>query len=353
MKKILLSLHLLFFAFGLQAQVALEVPQTQVPVITKIAATWCPPCGSWGWTFFENLLEDNSEKAVIFVAHHSGDLINEVASALTTNYGATYQPEYYLNGIDQEVNSGNTAAKRLDIQAAIEEESTENPIVQVGLDASIIGGESEFTVQYSTKFFQNTIGEYYLGIYLIEKQVIANQASIGPYAEHENVLRKSLIGDNFGVLLASGDIDVGTGTEAFLTIPLEEYDVNNLEIIAIIWQKIDDKYIVVNANKTVEISETILFSTEFNQEIVASFKVNPNLIQTSAFVEFTLPASIEKASIQLLNVNGKQVATLYQGALIEGENRFAFTRREDIAAGIYFIQLRIVEKIITKKVIIK
>ena len=38
-----------------------DVPEVQQSLITKITATWCPSCGGWGWTFFENILADNDD----------------------------------------------------------------------------------------------------------------------------------------------------------------------------------------------------------------------------------------------------------------------------------------------------
>ena len=42
-----------------------EVMEVQQTLLTKRTATWCPYCGTWGWGFFEDLIEDNEEKAVL------------------------------------------------------------------------------------------------------------------------------------------------------------------------------------------------------------------------------------------------------------------------------------------------
>ena len=92
--KITLLVLLIFFGFAMSAQVP-DAPQTSMPVITKIAATWCPPCGSWGWDFFEHMLEDNTDDAIIMAVHHSGDLVNPTASALTSNLNASSQQDSF------------------------------------------------------------------------------------------------------------------------------------------------------------------------------------------------------------------------------------------------------------------
>ena len=71
-KNFLLSVCLLLGANFIFAQ---EVPEVQRPLVTKISATWCPPCGGWGWTLMEELVIDNEDKATLIVAHHDGQLV--------------------------------------------------------------------------------------------------------------------------------------------------------------------------------------------------------------------------------------------------------------------------------------
>ena len=56
MKKIILLLSV-FFYLGMNA-IAQTVEAKQNTLITKKTATWCSFCGTWGWDFFENLVED-------------------------------------------------------------------------------------------------------------------------------------------------------------------------------------------------------------------------------------------------------------------------------------------------------
>ena len=351
MKNTLLSLlFLLTFSLGLQAQETLEVPHTQMPVITKIAATWCPPCGSWGWTFFEHLLEDNSEKAVIFVAHHSGDLINEVASALTTNYGATYQPEYFVNGVDQAVTSGNTTAKRMEIKEIVDQTALMSPIAQTALEATYF--EENINLNFKTEFFQSTSGAYYLGLYLVEKIVIADQAPMGSNVEHENIIRKELTNNNFGTLLASGDIGEGSTIEHSLTFPLNDYMPENLEIISIIWKKEGNSYLVLNANKDSDVEFAMPVATAFQEIEKTAFKVNPTIITNHANIDFRLNTALF-GNISLLDVSGRVVEVLYRGILNEGQNSLDLTRSDDFPAGIYFVRLQIGDEVLSRKVVLK
>ncbi|HHB79571.1 MAG TPA: hypothetical protein ENK85_10105, partial [Saprospiraceae bacterium] len=63
MKKILLLLLAVGISYLAQAQ---EVPQTQSSLIIKKTASWCPPCGGWGWDLFEQLIDDNDSQAILW-----------------------------------------------------------------------------------------------------------------------------------------------------------------------------------------------------------------------------------------------------------------------------------------------
>ena len=67
---------LLFFALSFSNIHAQDVPEVQRTLLTKVTATWCPSCGSWGWSFFEDIIEDNTGKATFMGAHHSGNLVS-------------------------------------------------------------------------------------------------------------------------------------------------------------------------------------------------------------------------------------------------------------------------------------
>lgn len=352
MKKNLLTLifALAFTTFSF-AQEEVEVPQTQLSLINKIAADWCPPCGGWGWSFFHDLIDDNSEKAILFTAHHSGGLQNPVASSMTSNYGVFGQPRFILNSTDQNATSSNSATTRMTIQEKVNTHAEAAPDVQTGLVATW-RDDDMIHVLTNTAFFNDVQGEYYLGVYLVEKTVISNQASVGPNAEHKNILRLELSGNDFGNLLQSGDIAAETSFTNEFAISTEGYDTENLEIVTIIWKKEDNTYVFVNANKDSSVEYEVINALNEN-ELSASFLIRPNIISSTANLDFELKESASLATVNILDVNGRILQTVYTGALESGRHNFELNRADLPVAGHYFVSLNIEGNVVTKMVIIK
>jgi len=82
-QKITISIAFLLLTLSGYSQ---EAPQTQSALVTKISATWCPPCGGWGWDLFHDLVVDNEAKATLLAVHHSGNLLTPTSGALADNF---------------------------------------------------------------------------------------------------------------------------------------------------------------------------------------------------------------------------------------------------------------------------
>ena len=65
--------------FAMQA-IAQQVAQVQRSIVTKRTADWCPNCGTYGWTYFKDAIEQNGDKAVFIAAHYSGGLAAPAAN---------------------------------------------------------------------------------------------------------------------------------------------------------------------------------------------------------------------------------------------------------------------------------
>ena len=258
MIKKLLTLSFLCLAITLSAQ-QIEVPQQKYSLVTKRTATWCPHCGNWGWTLFENLLADNSSKALMIAAHYSGDLMNPTASAITSNFGGFGQPLFYLGNENQGVSSSNIDDKREEIKSKINDAFNSSPTAQTGM--LLVNNGDQLDVYTKTRFFQNADGDYYVGVYLIEKTVMHYQSGQGQDADHKNVLRDHLTEDTFGKLISEGSISAGAESSFQVSYPLDgTYDLGNIRIATILWKKDGGSYKVVNTN----------FSDNFVEDVVAT-----------------------------------------------------------------------------------
>lgn len=352
MKKKFLTLTFIAFAFTFVRAQEIEVPQTQMSLINKVTADWCPYCGTWGWDFFHDLNNDNSAKAVVFAIHHSGGLQNQTASTLTTNFGALSQPRFLLNGVDQNVLSNTTASARESIQQKVNLEAGVSPLAQTGLDATY-REDNMLHCNTRTTFFDAADGDYYMGIYLVEKQVIHQQASVGNNAQHLNVLRLSFTGNTFGTLLANGSIPAGTSFDYQFAIPEDSYTPSNLEIVSIIWKKEGETYKFVNANKDSDVQFEVVNTIQTPGLSESTFIISPNMIKDHASITFEVSEFIPSAQLLITDLQGKTISVLHDGSLQQGENRFEFYRSGHFPAGLYFAILKTGNQVVSRKIILE
>ncbi len=334
---------LLFYLNGIFAQ---DVPEIQQSLITKITATWCPNCGSWGWDFYEDIYADNADKALIITAHRSGDLQSDVGVDFTSNFGVNYQPFFIVNNENQNVNSTNTASKRSAIQNLVNNNYSLSPIANAGLQVTKDG--NSLIVQTKTRFFQNAMGEYYLGVYVIEDGVINFQQGIGNDAVHKNVMRASMSSSSFGELIANGNIDADSEFDKEFSIQLGNWNVNNLEIATIIWKKEGNTYQFVNAHSTHEIM-TVGISNIAEDNI--SFNVYPNVTSTTATIELQFKDGPSDIQLELFDSFGKKISTIFEGETANGTYIFELNKSSINTKGLYFIMLSLKNSISTRKLI--
>lgn len=355
MKKMLLTaLFGAVFGLLLQAQ-EIEVPQSNRPLITKRTAEWCPHCGAWGWTIFENLLLDNENDALVVSAHYSGTYMNTVSLEITNNFGGFSQPRFYVNNQDQNATSSNGTTVRNNVRNEVIEWNGATPVAQAGL--RVFKEDSQLWVATKTEFFQEGQGEYYLGIYLIERSYLGSQAGYSGQANHKNMLSKSLVGGSFGVLLQSGTIASGSTFEQEASISYAEiaaafengtFNEDNVEIATIIWRKEGNSYSVVNTNSTTELE---IPSSTADLALQAEMKVSPNVISQQAEVLIDLPIALPQAELSLWSLDGKRVQVIHRGSLSSGTSFFTLERGH-LTAGAYILRLTDGAKVANSKVIV-
>lgn len=346
----LLSLLFVCISFSLSAQ-QIEIPQTQLSLVTKRTATWCPYCGTWGWTLFEGLLEDNSNKAVLMAAHYSGDLVNPASAAITNNFGGFGQPVFYLGNENQWVASSNIEEKRTTIKTKINDAYSSQPKAQAGM--ILVANDSQLDVYTKTRFFENSNGEYYLGVYLLEQNLFYYQSGQGQDAHHKNVLRESLTDEELGELIAEGSISAGSEFAFNTSIPLDEtYDLGNLTVVTILWEKVDSKYNFVNANSSNNYLGGLV-ATEEELLKISSFEIQPNPVVDQARINLELGETFSYGELALIDLQGRKIQTVYAGSFQEGSNVFTISKEQFNLKGLYFLQFKANQKVATRKALFR
>ncbi|MFK7933920.1 MAG: T9SS type A sorting domain-containing protein [Saprospiraceae bacterium] len=351
MKSFTLLLIAIFLTLNLSAQ-EIAVPQVQKVLMTKKTASWCPPCGSWAWNVFETLLDEADENTIVLAAHYSTSndvLTTTTGTELINNFEQTFSRPAFL--VNNEVEAGSSSNALSKIRDAIDEAATVAPMAQTGIQATYAPNSRIIDIATRTQFFADTEGEYQLGVYLVKKSMISYQASIGNDADHKRVLRDALTEDIFGELVASENISANTSINQQFTFELaEEDEFSNLEILTLLWKKVEDKFELVNTNLTDEITEAVVNNLD-ETTAQAGFSITPNVVKNVADIQLNL---VEKADINLsvFNANGQLVQTIQRGAVAAGAQHFAFAKN-DLSTGLYFVRLRIGQQVWNRKMIIQ
>ncbi|MDF1697063.1 MAG: T9SS type A sorting domain-containing protein [Saprospiraceae bacterium] len=326
MKRLLL---LAFFGFATLGSTAQEISEDQWTLVTKKTATWCSLCGSWGWDFKDNLLEDQQDMPVVFwMAHFSGDLQTETAKAIINNFGGSGQPIFYIGTDNMGVGSGNANQKRDEFKITIESLNAFPPFAGVGSTAEFDG--EKITTKSRVKFLIDLEGgEYWLASYLVDDELVAFQQSQGNNATHENVLLHSFHGTNyFGENVTTGSVEANqefTVDGEFLISddPSLENVGEGYSVVTVLWSRVDGKYTPFNLNRqpitTVVSTKDILNSVDVSAFYAGAGQVN---------LSVTSDQNISDATVYLYDINGRTVAMKNNVQIYAGENQLTLQSQE-------------------------
>lgn len=351
MKKLIFLLFIAFSITNLSAQ-EISVSPTQKVLMTKKTASWCPPCGSWGWDVFETLLDEANENTIVLAAHYSTSndvLTTPTGTALVNNLQQTFSRPAFLVNNDLKAGSSNGALSK--IREAIDEAATVEPTAQTGIQATYAPGSRTIDIATRTQFFTDTEGEYQLGVYVVKKSMISYQASIGNDADHKSVLRDAITEDIFGEPITAGNIALNTSVNKQFSFDLTDDDeLDNIQILTLIWKKAEENYTLVNANLTSDINEAVVNHLD-ETTLQQGFAITPNVIQDVATIQLNLTEKAT-ADLSIFNSNGQLVQTVFSGTLNIGKQQFTFTKN-DLSAGLYFVRLHIGEQVWNRKIVIR
>ena len=213
-------------------------------LMTDITATWCPPCGDWGSPAFEEATEANSDNAVAMSLHASSSdpMYHATARAIAdvTGFGGYPTLSIDLQGDYFSASQLTSAAQAV------------NATPTVGGSAAIlrVNGD-QIEIDATAKFFEETTGDYYLGVYVMENGIVEDQNTSSGYVEmvHDHVLRTGATASPFGDMAATGSISANQTFNASYTVSMSPaWNADNLYVATILWKRTGSTYSVVNCN---------------------------------------------------------------------------------------------------------
>ncbi len=347
--------RLLLFTFCLLGLVSLAaqgtpeivVPETQIALVTKRTATWCTICGGSAWDLQKRLTEELGEDALVINGHYDqfSRLYSPTADTIIENFGSFFgQPLFFVN--EERIGNGSGETESI-IRERVAAGAQTSPVAQTGLWLEWMTAPQMLKVKSKTRFFQSGEGTYRLGLYFIRQNIVEEQASRGPAANHTNVLLYELTGNTFGQLLTPVGAPAGAEFEIETMRSFDE-DLNELAIYiaAIIWKENQDgSYDLVNVAFSEELEQSPVVHTTEASGLPGRFGLLPNPITDGASLRLqaTLDQPLRDARWTLLDASGRIVQIGRLGTIPTGEHQWLLPLRQDLASGIYVFQLRMRE----------
>jgi len=317
-------LALFFFSF-------FNLSSQNTPVITKVTATWCPNCGAWAWDFMEAMKEDfQTGPAIVLGAHFQGSDIECDASIwFANNLKASSRPVFYLNN-DRISVGGNWQPVSDDMPAMIEDINSAIT-AEVGYN-SVLLEQGVINVTAEVKSIPTTNNKLYIGTYVFENNVKANQAQQGPNALHPNVIRASMTADMQGTQITSfGDYDFSLAVD-------DAWQEEELGIVTIIWEEDGDTYNILASNSATNIS---LLSS--NDEVLDASNFTFRDADAMMIIE---AGDSERYNLTLSDMSGQVV-------LQEAFTNEIAVDKTAMATGMYVATLRSAKGLLSQQVFVK
>jgi thiol-disulfide isomerase/thioredoxin len=350
-KNILIAFLMIFFV---QVMISQVVTDKQYILVSKITADWCPKCGDYGWSMFKDLEKEYLGKDVIVLAVHksSSGIKTKTSETIAETFGGFGQPLYFINDAEKEgINSDNWKTKLAEIKDDLSFLSLSNTAF-LGVNTFVQQkSNGKFKVIVKAKSFENiNVGEYFAGVYLVNDNLIAPQATQSSEAKHTGALRENILGEEsaFGVKLLSSPLK--NGDEAIFEKDDVEINMGNqnpkdFRIVTILWNKRNDKFVFNNA--AVSSLSALLSSNEAYEEnanLIIRYDINSRVIEVT---DNTNPIN-EYRTINLYNPNGQPTnINIYD--IQDNSLKISLL---DHVPGVYYLRLGNQDKSFTKSVLV-
>lgn len=234
------------------------LPKEYTGVFIKHTGTKCPPCGSWGWDATAAAINQFDDRAVVVTAYGNYNNLSELfisqhATQLGSADKVTGIPSFHANGVKC-ATSGSTAEALIsstlssaDVQFTLSEEK--DLVAGAAVKWSVENNRAVGT--YRVGFFEEAKGEYYATVWFDESKLKGYQyGHTAAEPEHKHVMRTAasynVYGDKLGANIAKNTvIDVDFDIE----FPTSVWKPENTEATVVIWRKIGDTHLFVNASQ--------------------------------------------------------------------------------------------------------
>ena len=325
---------LLFMAFALSAQ------SQNTAIFSKVTATWCPNCGTWGWSFMEEMKKEynGGEEALILGVHFSGNLQNDVSKWWAQNLKSVGQPQFFVN--NNRINAGSSSwqSKITEVEALVTDFGASNNGITTFVNA-YINGQGEIETNLVNQPIPTSENDQYFNIYVFENNVEDVQSGQSGMVMHPNVLRASLFDVNEGNLIPGGTVSIASPSDYNYTYTVDpNWNPENLGLLAVLWENENGSLVLKSAKAIKNIGRLSDVENTLNAEI---FSVKTTL------TEIKISSTDNNSyNYNLSDLSGKMVMS---GSF----NNNTTLSTEALVGNIYILNIQKEDKYFTQKVFIK
>jgi len=217
-------------------------------LVFKATATWCPPCGSWGHQYANDVYSDFPETAELIAVHNDNDFGVDIGYDLLSELDPQGFPAFFVGTEDMGYTGYSTISNAL--LAEILESN------QVSMATSYSLEDGKMTIKVQSQLENSFAGEEcYLAVYILEDGQVATQQVGAPGAGvpddnfvHNHTLRAEASGEPFGQAITY--VDGKNLTEFEVTLaPSTIWVHENCYPLAVIWKKNGSDYEFINQSK--------------------------------------------------------------------------------------------------------
>lgn len=223
-----------------------SVSSTYKAVAWEYTATWCNPCGVYGYPAMHDILDENKYKVCGVILHPSDDIVDNVPDAqqeIKDFFGWGGTPSGACN-----VGPDTYPGQQLESQVTSAINSNGTAKAGVGISHSIEG--NVMTIKTKTVFFSDVTGTYNLAVYVTEDDVMNTQSGQTGVVEHDCVFRGA-VGGAWGTSVGVNPVK-GTKVDGdyTFTIPGDVRNKANLKVVAVIYKMENgEPTAMLNSNK--------------------------------------------------------------------------------------------------------
>jgi hypothetical protein len=226
--------------------------EERLGLLTDFTATWCPPCGDWGFPTFKEATDQTVGKSIAMAVHAGGsDLENPISVALNDAFGITGIPTLMANA---EVDASSAGP----LISAVNSFVTEKPAVSAAAIVTVDQNKGTADIVAQARWFEPMTGQATMAVYVLEDDIRNQQATSAGYVDtiHNHVLRTEASGEPFGTLVLNGEAWVGKTETVEYSINLDPaWKVENLEFVVVLWKEGVGEKVFLNAVEAVAATE--------------------------------------------------------------------------------------------------